>query len=103
MNHELLLKKCDYSGLLGTVLKMLESYPKDRLRYIKIGKVESEKKCVKCGVPQGSILGPLLFNIYQNDVPALKSKEHQTILYANDTAVSNKGSIENIRKNTMPH
>ena len=57
VNHELLLKKCEHYGLPGTLQKMLESYVKDRFQYIKIGKVESEKKSVKCGVPQGSILG----------------------------------------------
>ena len=94
VSHELLLKKCEHYGLRGTVLKMLESYLKDRLQYIKIEKFESEKKSVKCGVPQGSILGPLLFIIYLNDTPTLKSIENQTILYADDTVVSNKGSIE---------
>ena len=54
---------------------MLESYLKDGLQYIKIEKVESEKKNVKCGVPQGSILGPLLFIIYLNDIPTLESIE----------------------------
>ena len=77
---------------------MLESYLKDRLQYIKKEKVESEKK-VKCGVPQGSILGPLLFIMYLNDIPTLNSIENQTILYADDTVVSNKGSIETVRKN----
>ena len=76
---------------------MFESYLKDRLQYIKIGKVENEKKSVKCEVPKGSILGPLLFNIYLNDVPTLKSKESRTILYANDTAVF-EGSIETVGK-----
>ena len=57
-NQELLLKKCEHYGLRGTVLKMFESYLKDQLQFIKIGKVESEKKGVECGVPQGSILGP---------------------------------------------
>ena len=66
---------------------MLESYLKDQLQYIKIAKVESEKKSVKCGVQQGSILGPLLFIIYLNDVPTLKSKESTTTLYADDTVV----------------
>ena len=78
---------------------MLESYLKDRLQYTKIEKFESEKKNVKCGVPQGSILGPLLFIIYLNDITTLKSTKNQTILYADDTVVSNKGSIETVGKN----
>ena len=99
-----MLKTCEHYGLLrGTVLKKLESYLKDRLKYIEIGKVEYEKKNVKCGVPQESILGPLLFIIYLNDIPTLKSKENHTILYANDTVFSNKGSIETVGKNTKPH
>ena len=98
VNHELLQKKCEHYGLQGTVLKMLESYLKDQLQYIKIEKAESEVKNVKCGVPQGSILGPLLFIIFLNDIPTLKSIECQTILYADDTVVSNKGNIETVGK-----
>ena len=98
MNHELLLKKCENYGLRGTALKMLEFYLKDRFQYIKTGKVESEKKSVKCGVAQGSILGPLLFIIYLNEVPTLKSIESQTIVQADDTVVSNKGSIGTVGK-----
>ena len=62
-------------------------------------KVESEKKNVKCGVPQRSILVPLLFIIYLNDIPTLKSIENQTIIYADDIVVSNQGSIETVGKN----
>ena len=80
MNHELLLKKYEQYGLRGTVLKMLESYLKDRLQYIKKENVESEKRNVKCGLPQGSILGPLHFIIiYLNDIPTLKSIENYTL------------------------
>ena len=71
------------------VLKMLDSYLKDRLQYIKIGKVESEKKSVNCGVPQGSILGPLPFIMYLNDLPNQKPKESKTVLFVDDTVVSN--------------
>ena len=98
MNHELLLKNCEHYGLRGTVVKMLESYLKDRLQHIKIGKIESEKKSAKYGVPQGSILGPLLFIINLNDVPTLKSKESTIMFYADDTVVFNKGSFETVRK-----
>ena len=78
---------------------MLECYLKYRLQYIKIEKVESEKKNVKCGVPQGSIPGPLLLIVYLNYIPTLKSIENQTILYADDTIVYNKGNIETLAKN----
>ena len=101
MNHGLLLKNCEHYGLRGTVLKMLEFYLRDRLQYIKMEKVESEKKNVKCGVGQGTILGPLLFIIYLNNIPTLKSIENQTILYADDTVVSNKGSIETVGKKSQ--
>ena len=68
--------------------------PKDRRQYVKIGTVESAKKSVKCGVPQGSILGPQLFIIYLNGVTPQKSKERRTILYADETVVFNKSSTD---------
>ena len=68
-----------------------------------MGKVESEKKSVKRGVPQGSILRPMFFIIYLKDVPTPKSKEITTVIYADDTVVSNNGSIETVGKNTMSH
>ena len=101
MNHGLLLKKCEHYELRGTVLKMLEFYLSDRLQYVKIEIVESEKKNVKCGVPQGTILGPLLFIIYLINIATLKTIENQNILYADDTVVSNRGSIETVGKKSQ--
>ena len=75
-------------------MKMLDSYLKDRLHYIKIGKIESSKKSSKCEFPQGSILGPLLSIIYLNEVPSQTSKEGKSKIYADDTVVFNKGSTE---------
>ena len=70
------------------VLKIADSYLKDRTQYSQIGKIESAKNVwVKCGVPQGSILGLLVFIIYLNDVPSQKSKAIKTILYVDDTVV----------------
>ena len=56
-NHELVLKKCESYGIRGMILKMVDSYLKDRLKYIKLGKVDSEKKSVKFRVQRGAILG----------------------------------------------
>ena len=76
------------------MLKILDSYLKDRLQYIKIGKVESEYKLVNYSVSQGLILCPLILIIYLIDVLTQKSKESKCILFDDDTVVSNKGSIE---------
>ena len=84
--HHILLKKFSSYGIRGTILKWLESYLSDRLQFITFDGTQSEVKSVKCGVPQGSILGPLLFNIYINDLYNI-SEFVSTILYADDTCV----------------
>ena len=68
VNHYILLKKPSSYGIRGTILKWLESYLSDPLQFVTFDATQSEVKSMKCGVPQGSILGPLLFNIYRNDL-----------------------------------
>ena len=86
VNHHILLKKLSSYGIRGTILKWLESYLSDRLQFVTFDGTQSEVKSVKCGVPQGSILGPLLFNIYINDIYNV-SEFLFTIVYADDTCV----------------
>ena len=85
VDHKILLKKLYAYGIRGNILRWFDSYLSDRSQYV-YGGVQSKILPVKCGVPQGSILGPLLFIIYMNDICNV-SDLVQTILYADDTSV----------------
>ncbi len=64
-----------WCGIKGTTLKFIKSYLSDRKQKVVIGDQESSKKEVKYGVPQGSVLGPILFQIYMSPIGDL-IKEH---------------------------
>ena len=68
LDHDILHNKMNLYGIRGVILDLFRSYLSNRVQYVVIDGVPSETKCLKCGVPQGSILGPLLFLIYMNDL-----------------------------------
>ena len=83
INHTILIKKLEKYGIRGLPLQLLASYLTDRQQYTIVNQYKSKSRDVICGIPQGSTLGSLLFNIYINDLPlASNSTIH---LFADDT------------------
>lgn len=86
VDHGILLQKLEASGIRGQSLKLMDSYLTNRYQYVKIEDSISSKQQISIGVPQGSVLGPLLFLVYINDIGKLKL--HGEIkLYADDTTL----------------
>ena len=77
MDHRILLERLrDWVGLCGTVLQWFESYLHKRNFIVTLGDFHSNKFKLVCGVPQGSILGPLLFNLYMLSLDYIISKHN---------------------------
>ena len=86
VNHQILLRKLEHYGIRGSILKWFESYLADRKQYVFYNGTSSEVKAITCGVPQGSVLGPLLFFLYINYLPNI-SNRLQFFLFADDTNI----------------
>ena len=84
VNHTILLDKLNYYGFRGIVNQWFSSYLSNRTQSTEIGSHISSKLNINCGVPQGSVLGPLLFLLYINDIQYCSSKL-QFFLFADDT------------------
>lgn len=86
IHHEILLNKCFLYGIRGIAFNLIESYLSGRYQYVKMHGAESRKGLIIYGVPQGSILGPLLFLLYINDIVNIPNTPN-IVLYADDTSI----------------
>ena len=86
LDRDILLKKLAYYGILGCELQWFRSYFRDRKQYVVYNSQSSSLLPIKYGTPQGSILGPLLFSIYINDI-VFAANHVKFILYADDTNI----------------
>jgi hypothetical protein len=92
VNHKILLDKFEFYGIEGKFKTLIKSYLTGRQQRVVLGNIinsnnTSKWETIKCGVPQGSILGLLFFLFYINDLPTILNKDNSMLLYADDTSI----------------
>ena len=97
MHHGILLQKLEYYGIQGYALQWFKQYLTDRTECVRLGNSLSDIKPISIGVPQGSVLGPILFLLFVNDLPQ-HMKNEQCNMFADDTIIYSSGqSISEIQ------
>ena len=99
VNHDILFDKLEHYGIRGVALDWMKNYFHNRLQFVQYNDTLSTFKSIRCGVPQGSILGPLLFLLYINDLCDV-TNVLEFILFADDTNLfyshKNQSSLANV-------
>ena len=100
VNHSILYQKLEFYGIRGSSLDLFKSYLSQRVQFVEYADSKSDEQEIVCGVPQGSILGPLLFLLYINDLAHVSSKLF-ALLFADDSNLFISGTNLNDMINTM--
>ena len=87
VNHSILLQKLSLYLPNSPSIDFIKSFLENRHQFVKVNKITSSKGIIKTGVPQGSVLGPLLFLLYINDLPLHLKKELISSLFADDSSI----------------
>ena len=99
VDHDILMSKLEFYGIKDKTLSWFKSYLSQRQQQVSIDNTKSRFRPITCGVPQGSILGPLLFLLFINDLP-LYTSNVSTDMYADDTTLYDvQTSQDTIEKN----
>ena len=100
LDFDILLYKLNYHGIRGTSLTLIQNYLSIRVQYTHYENQDSDLLDIKIGILQGSILGPLFFSIYINDL-VNDSKKLSCLMYADDTTIYfNQEDFPNINRST---
>ena len=104
LDHQILFTKLEHYGIRDVALQWIKSYFSRRQQFVQINQTCSSMQTVKCGVPQGSILGLLFFILYINDLPKA-SKLTGRLLFPDDKSIlfshSNPNYLENVLNNEL--
>ena len=104
IDHEILLYKLSHYGIRGRALEWFRDYLTERKQFVNINGHDSDLKLISCGVPQGSLLGPLLFILYINDLQN-SSQILSFICFADDSNVffSHRNDLQKLIANPLIH
>ena len=96
VNHQILTDKLEHYGIRGKALEIFKSYLNNRKQYVQLENSKSQTRPISCGVPQGSVLGPLLFILFINDLYKC-CPDGKVRLFADDTTIFfHKNNINDI-------